>query len=146
MPVCFPSLFAANALPARASDVWPVKHRLLGKNGEKSTDVSGIACTTNSGFPRACLVIDDNLQAAQSITLTDGALVAGVPVPLIDNTHDGKRLELDGEGVAYADGHYFVIGSHGHPRDKDKKFKPDKHADEIRARIAAGKPGRPAAR
>ncbi|UPJ68734.1 hypothetical protein [Bradyrhizobium sp. 191] len=125
---------------AAADDAWPVKKRLIGEDGGKSKDVSGIACTTTDGFPRSCLVIDDNLQDVQFIELTDGKLVAGSPVKLIDNMFKDKALELDGEGVAFSKGHhgyYYVIGSHGHPRDKDHKLDPKKHADKIRAKIAA---------
>jgi hypothetical protein len=122
---------------AATDDAWPVKNRLIGEDGNKSKDVSGIACTTADGFPRSCLVIDDNLQDAQFIELTDGKLVAGSPVKLIDNTFNDKALELDGEGVAFSNGYYYVIGSHGHPRDKDHKLDPNKHADKIRAKIAA---------
>jgi hypothetical protein len=117
--------------------VWPVKQRLLGKDGAKSTDVSGIACAAASGFPRSCLVIDDELQAAQFIVVTDGKLRAGDPVPLIDNRLGRKPLELDGEGVAYDDGAFYVIGSHGHPRDKKKELDPVADKDEIDAKIAA---------
>ncbi|WP_339036841.1 DUF3616 domain-containing protein [Bradyrhizobium symbiodeficiens] len=125
---------------AATDDAWPVKNRLIGKNGDKSKDVSGIACTTADGFPRSCLVIDDNLQDAQFIELTDGKLVAGSPVKLIDSTFNDKALELDGEGVAFSKGeygYYYVVGSHGHPRDKDHKLDPEKHADKIRAKIVA---------
>src|SRR5215831_9254151 len=59
---------------------WPVHDKLIGKHGDKSENVSGIACTTLSGFPRQCLVIDDDLQAAQFVTVEDGELFAGDPV------------------------------------------------------------------
>lgn len=132
---------AGGVQPAAAGDAWPVKKRLIGEDGGKSKDVSGIACTTTEGFPRSCLVIDDNLQDAQFIELTDGELVAGNPVKLIDNKFKDKALELDGEGVAFFKGqsesHYYVIGSHGHPRDKDHKLDPEKDAEKIRAKITA---------
>jgi hypothetical protein len=80
--------------------VWPVKNKLEGPDDKKSRDMSGIACTTESGFPRACLVIDDNLQSAQLVTLKDGEIVAGQSIRLIDHTFHDKSLELDGEGVA----------------------------------------------
>src|SRR5262245_60242756 len=89
------------------AQTWPVTGRLIGKDGEKSVDVSGIACAAAQGFPRSCLVIDDNLQAAQFVTLKNGELIAGDPIRLIDNSHKGKPLELDGEGVAFADGFYY---------------------------------------
>jgi Protein of unknown function (DUF3616) len=122
---------------ASAGDAWPVKHLLRGKDGGKSKDVSGIACTTATGFPRACLVIDDNVQDAQLVEVRDGEIIAGDPVNLIHDSFNGKALELDGEGVAFANGFYYVMGSHGHPRDKDHKLDPVTDADKIKARIAA---------
>jgi hypothetical protein len=131
--------------PARAadSDTWPVHVTLVGKKDKKDNkyktaeDISGIACATSHGFPRSCLVIDDNVQAAQFVTVKDGEMTAGETVRLIDNNFDDKDLELDGEGVAYADGFYYVIGSHGYPRDSDHKLDSKKDAAKIAARIAA---------
>ena len=117
----------------KSGDAWPVKHKLLGKDGGKAKDVSGIACATAQGFPRSCLVIDDNVQDAQFVTLTKGELVAGTTVSLIGDKFKGEALELDGEGVAFAGGFYYVMGSHGHPRDK----KGNLTAEEIKARISA---------
>ena len=39
--------------PARAADsgTWPVHGKLVGKNGKKSEDISGIACATPRGIP-----------------------------------------------------------------------------------------------
>src|SRR3954469_715071 len=116
-----------------SEDAWPVTHKLLGKDGGKAKDISGIACATAQGFPRSCLVIDDNVQDAQFVTVTDGELVAGSTVNLIGDKFEGEALELDGEGVAFAGGRYYVIGSHGHPRDEKQKLT----AGEIKARISA---------
>jgi Protein of unknown function (DUF3616) len=120
---------------------WKVEGDLIGKKKKgkkkKSEDVSGIACATDRGFPRTCLLIDDELQVAQVVIVQEGSLLAGGPVPLIDDTFDGEPVEFDGEGVAYADGEFLVIGSHGHPRDQDNELDPDNDADEIRASITA---------
>ena len=104
---------------------------------KKSEDVSGIACTKQRGFPRTCLIIDDNLQDAQFVELKDGKLVVGEPANLINNKFNDARLELDGEGVAFSGGFFYVIGSHGHPRDSDEDLDPAKDAELIKARIAA---------
>ena len=79
--VCVVSLAmaAGPAAGGQDDDQWPVKGKLIGKtkkSGEvsKSKDVSGIACTTDTGFPRDCLVIDDNLQFAQFVTVKDGKI------------------------------------------------------------------------
>jgi hypothetical protein len=130
-------LLAAGQLMARDGDTWPVHGKLLGKDDKKSVDVSGIACAKSQGLPRSCLVIDDNVQHAQFVMVRDGELIAGDTIALIDNSFDGKDLELDGEGVAYADGFYYVIGSHGHPRDSRHDHDREKDAAKIAARIAA---------
>ncbi len=122
---------------AKDQGSWAVNGKLLGKPGKTSEDASGIACAAPLGFSRACVVIDDNSQAAQFVTVNDGNIVAGASIPLIDNSFEGKALELDGEGVAYADGFYYVIGSHGHPRDSDHKLDSVRDAAKIAARIAA---------
>jgi Protein of unknown function (DUF3616) len=106
------------------------------KKGEKSTDISGIACTAD-GFPRACMVIDDDMQAAQFVAVREGELKAGDAIRLIADEFQGDPLELDGEGVAYANGSFYVIGSHGHPRDKHHRLDPFANRAEIDARIAA---------
>lgn len=127
---------------AQNEPVWPVDHRLEGRlnedgEPEKSEDVSGIACSPASGFPRKCVVIDDNTQFAQVVIVNDGRLLAGDKIPLISDTFNGEPLELDGEGVAFTDGYFYVIGSHGHPRDKGHKLDPVKQADRIAASIRA---------
>jgi hypothetical protein len=128
---------------AGKDDSWEVHGKLIGKISKKtgkvkkSEDVSGIACTTKKGFPRTCLVIDDNLQDAQFVELNDGELVVGDSVNLIKNKFGDEQLELDGEGVAFSRGFFYVIGSHGHPRDSKEKLDPVKNRDEIDAWIAA---------
>lgn len=127
-------------------EVWPVKGKLLGashrkRDPDKSRNVSGIASTRLDGAERYCLVIDDEAQAAQVmvVTVADKRLKAEATIPLI---HDkGRRrggpLELDGEGVAFADGFFYIVGSHGHPRDKDGSLDPIHDAAAIRERMAA---------
>ncbi|MFY9735061.1 MAG: DUF3616 domain-containing protein [Rhodoplanes sp.] len=136
------AILAGSAL-AQNGVVWPVEGKLVGKikNGEekKAKDVSGIACMETSGFPRRCLIVDDDTQIAQFVTLNDGRIVAGKTIRLIKDEHNGKLVELDGEGVAYhcSDACYFyVIGSHGRPRHDSPQ--PDQaERAEIAARLAA---------
>jgi hypothetical protein len=113
---------AALVAPAHADTAWRVKNRLQGKikDGapEKSEDVSGIACAPGA-FPRLCLVVDDETQGAQVVVLQQDVLIAGDFIPLIDDTYQGKPLELDAAGVAYADGFFYVVGSHGRARHED---------------------------
>jgi hypothetical protein len=121
----------ASPSPARGQS-WEVEGRLLKADGEKADDLSGIACATASGFPRDCLVIDDETQWAQWVRLEDGRLVAGDTLPLIDETFGGDDLELDGEGVAFADGAFYVVGSHGAPRS-EAGMDPDRRLARLRA-------------
>jgi Protein of unknown function (DUF3616) len=114
---------SVSAALAQGDEPWKMKGKLLGKptdagepDGSKSEDVSAIACATAAGFPRICLLADDESQGAQIVILSDGKLIAGDFIRLIDDVHAGKPLELDAEGVAYADGSFYVIGSHGRPR------------------------------
>jgi hypothetical protein len=133
--------WSGSVAAAEFSAPWKVTGKLIGKIDKddgtikKSKDVSGIACISTTGFPRACLVIDDELQSAQLVTLRDGEIVVGEPIALVADTHNGKPVELDGEGVAYDNGFFYVIGSHGHPRDSDQELDPAKAKD--RARIEA---------
>ncbi|MGC2715621.1 MAG: DUF3616 domain-containing protein [Pseudolabrys sp.] len=119
---------------AKDNGEWKVNGDLIGKKDKVAEDLSGIACTTDSGFPRTCLLIDDEQQSAQVVTLSEGEITAGRLIPLIDDRFDGNPVELDGEGVAFADNFFYVIGSHGRPRhDKDATDQ----AKEA-ARVAAG--------
>jgi hypothetical protein len=121
-------LAIGSAAAAQADKPWKVHEKLLGEpkaldttDAKKSEDVSGIACATSSGFPRLCLVVDDETQGAQIVIVDDGELLAGDFIRLIYDRHDDKLLELDAEGVAYAEGFFYVIGSHGRPRHESGK-------------------------
>lgn len=122
-------LAVALAAPAEADTAWPVQNRLLGKakdgKAEKAEDVSGMACAPGPA-PRLCLAVDDETQGAQVVILNEGGLIAGDFIPLIDDSHAGKPLELDAEGVAYADDFFYVVGSQGrarHETDAGKEAK-----------------------
>jgi hypothetical protein len=140
MAVCALGLSLAG--PALAGKIKSIEWKAIdlrsGKNDDKKAkDISGISCTTPASFPRTCLVIDDNSQSAQVVTLIDGRVEGKSMVKLIDNGFGKKKLELDGEGVAYDGTFFYVIGSHGHPRDKDNELDPVKDASLIAARIEA---------
>ncbi|WP_395016821.1 DUF3616 domain-containing protein [Dongia sp.] len=149
-PLLLCLLAAAFAAPVSAADSdWRVKNRLQGKlkDGKpgKSEDVSGIACAPGS-LPRLCLVVDDETQGAQVVILQQDLLIAGDFIPLIDDVHDGKPLELDAEGVAYADGFFYVAGSQGRARHEEDAAKEAKNLVKAAAtrkvfRIALGPDG-----
>ena len=132
----------AHGVTAQADESWTVNHKLIGKPRErtpdndpnhKSKDVSGIACATQSGFPRICLAADDETQGAQIVVLKDGKLEAGDFIRLIYNEHKGELVELDAEGVAFANGFFYVIGSHGRPRHASDEVKEAKNRAKAQA-------------
>lgn len=133
-------LLAFPILHASAQEPWKVKGKLFGEpkgaaDFEKSEDVSGIACDRSSGFPRLCLLVDDEAQGAQIVILNDGELIAGDFINLTNAQLDGEPLELDAEAVAFDDGAFYVAGSHGRPRHNDnpkKEAKGNAKADATR--------------
>jgi hypothetical protein len=74
-----------------------------GCDTKKSEDVNEIACAPSSR-PRICLVADDDAQGTQAVIMTKGKLVAGDFIQLVHSAFDNQPMELDAEGVAYADG------------------------------------------
>jgi hypothetical protein len=121
----------------QGADVWKVDGKLIGKTTKsgkikKAEDVSGIACIQTAGFPRTCLLIDDETQFAQFVTLYDGRIKAGETVGLISDIHDSRMVEFDGEGVAFHDRYFYAMGSHGRPRSESEN-----PSESERARIAA---------
>jgi hypothetical protein len=110
---------------SQEGEPWKVTGKILGgsrKTGDprKSEDVSGMACAMTD-LPRVCILVDDETQGAQVVILKDGELVAGDFIRLISTAFEDDLLELDAEGVTYADGVYYVIGSHGRPRHENGK-------------------------
>lgn len=92
----------------------------FGKTYEKSNDVSGIACETTADYPRLCLIVDDETQGVQIIILQKHKLIAGDFIRLTQDSFNGKPLDFDGESVAYDNGSFYVMGSHGQPRHPGK--------------------------
>lgn len=113
-----PLALSVTALVAQAAhaDAWTTSGLVEGKKGKPAEDMSGIACAPEVDGARRCLVVDDETQFAQWVTLRDQTITAGALLPLIDDRFDDDPVELDGEGAAFADGAYYVIGSFGAPR------------------------------
>src|SRR5262249_52054889 len=92
-----------------------------------ATDISGMACVPLQGDTRNCLVINDENKGAQFATIRNDRLAVGKFIPLIGDERDPKTLgsrpktckekgdfdNMDGEGVAYAEPFFYVVGSHG---------------------------------
>ena len=67
---------------------------------EEVKDISGIACIPSEGFPRVCMIVDDETQGAQIALLPESGLTGGAFIRLIREQLGQKLLELDAEGVA----------------------------------------------
>lgn len=94
------------------SGLWKVEGDLSGLE----EDVSAIVCSSQRGFPRLGLMLDDEMQSVTPIRLEQGRIQAQAPIPLNTDRWKDEPLELDGEGLAFGDGYYYVTGSYGAPR------------------------------
>lgn len=124
------SLLAANT--ARAEVLKPERRieassDFAGKKSKAAKDISGIACRPPAGGEYRCLLVNDESKAAQFATLTQTTIKPERSLPLIGDTalaalgrqpaivcpRQGGFGDFDGEGVAYAGRHFYVVGSHG---------------------------------
>jgi hypothetical protein len=116
------------------------KPALTSDDGEKATNISGIACMPASDGARTCLVIDDEGRLAQAASLdAEGisgggkirilgkaapkTIVGSEPQDLNCSRGGDKFRDLDGEAVAYDGRDFYVTGSHGCSRHGNK-FRP----------------------
>lgn len=132
---------------------------LKGKKGAAAEDVSGIACLPAAADKRHCLIVNDEGRTAQFLTIEHQTIVPGPTVDLIGREPDPATFgslrdnlrcpaqdeaefkEFDGEGVAYAAPYFYVVGSHGCGRRKDRL----RTSSLILARIRVDRAGDPAA-
>jgi len=113
------SAFASPTIAwAKDDNTWQIQGQVrgkpkdkFGKTYERSKDVSGIACEAKPDYPRLCLIVDDETQGVQIIILKKDKMIAGDFIRLTQDSYEGKPLNFDGEGVAYADGAFYVMGS-----------------------------------
>lgn len=149
----FCALALLSAGPTRAEPLKP-DHRIeatsdfVGKKRKAAKDISGIACRPPSGGEYSCLVVNDESKAAQFATLAQGTIKPERSLPLVSDTAPAARGrppaigcpqqssfgEFDGEGVAYADRIFYVVGSHGCSRHGGE-YRPSSF---LLARIATG--------
>lgn len=120
-------------------------------------DVSGIACILKASGKRRCLVVNDEGRKGQFLTIDDRTIEPKKEIALIGKTPSEDTLgtmpttsecpdrgepkfkEFDGEGVAYAEPYFYVVGSHGCSRKSGKL----KTSALILARIRVDGDGKP---
>ena len=127
------------------------------RTGKSAKDLSGVACMAPRGDgSQLCLFVNDESRHAQFGIVAKGTITSGALLPLIgeepsENTLDtppetqcpvneGEFAEFDGEGVAYAEPYFYVVGSHGCSR-KGGEFR---LSSFMLARIRVDAEGRPA--
>lgn len=103
------------------------------KAGKPARDVSGLACMPVSNGARRCLLINDEGAFAQFAQVAENRITPGATLPIIGTEAApdtlgqpprdicraaGRFAELDGEAVAYAEGAFYLAGSHGCSRNK----------------------------
>lgn len=103
------------------------------KPGKPARDVSGLACMPAANGAQRCLLINDEGSFAQFASIAENRITPGATLPIIgaEASPDtlgqppqgickaaGRFAELDGEAIAYADGAFYVSGSHGCSRQR----------------------------
>lgn len=107
---------------------------LIGKNGKAAKDVSGMACMPGDSAEKLCVLVNDENSGAQFVRLAGATLRPGKVNPLIGGKAPAdafgqppqpscgkakKFAEFDGEGVAFGDGYFYVVSSHGCSRNSE---------------------------
>lgn len=87
----------------------------LSDDDDEATNVSGAACYHSGTTLKSCLLIGDEVRYARLFSIDGNKIVPAQKVFLLPERDDqGKKFkETDAEGVAFADGVYYLVGSHG---------------------------------
>lgn len=159
----FATLVATSLLSAsiaQAATLAPEQRfRTLGdfsakKAGKPARDVSGLACMPAANGTQRCLLINDEGSFAQFARIAENRITPDATLPIIGTEASsdtlgqppqgickmpGRFAELDGEAVAYADGAFYIAGSHGCSRKKGEFRLSSFHLARIKV-DAAGSP------
>jgi Protein of unknown function (DUF3616). len=146
---------AAQQAPPVALQQMAVDGRFIDGEGKApATDISGMACMPPRGGRRICLAINDENRSAQFAAIDGDRLVVGQAIELFGKepnpkplgrppdiacSEEGKFKDLDGEGVAYAEPYFYVVGAHGCARKTGKLHL----SSFLLARVRVDRDGRP---
>jgi hypothetical protein len=108
-----PGVRADQALAPEAV-TWSVTST-FGKSAEARSNLSGAACVPTTPRFSSCLIVNDDKKYAQFFSLEGDKISPKKLIRLADSDDDP-----DAEGTAYADGYFYITGSHGRSRNKDK--------------------------
>ena len=112
----------ADQAPKIAPEATPWKPASIFKKDDKDDDfrdqprmnLSGAACVPTTPKFRSCLIANDEKRYAQFFSINGTTLKPRKLIRLSD-----EKKDPDAEGVAYADGFFYVTGSHGRSRHGD---------------------------
>lgn len=104
----FPA-FAQSCAPGQWKQV-PVASEFRGKKAR--VQLSGAACNRDNS---QCLVVNDETEFAQLFSISGGRIVPGRKIELTPEDD-----EPDAEAAIFKDGSFYVVGSHGRSRSKDR--------------------------
>src|SRR5689334_12440048 len=99
---------AAAQSPLPPIGQWQVQSNFKGQ--EARENLSGAACARTSPALRSCLIVNDQKKYAQFFSV-EGTTIMPDPEGVIRLSDD--EGDPDAEGAAYADGYFYVTGSHG---------------------------------
>lgn len=105
--------------PLKALNVEPS----LSVSEKEANNVSGAACHFKNETPLSCLLIGDEVRYARIFSYTPQTITPGNKIFLLPE-HDElgtKYDETDAEGIAYSDGFYYIVGSHGLNKSGEKQ-------------------------
>ena len=108
----FPAAALAQTCGPASGKTWTVESNFKGDKAR--TQLSGAACNIAAQVPQ-CLVVNDEKTYAQRFTISGTTLVPGQSIDLIEGDD-----EPDAEGAAFWKGSFYVTGSHGNSRKKNK--------------------------
>jgi hypothetical protein len=120
-----------SAAPRKRDGAYQVDGAFAGKKpGKSGKDLSGLACMPPAADgSRVCLFVNDESRQAQFAVLKGTTITPGKTIDLVGDAPgdgilgtppevgcqggEGEFGELDGEGVAYSEPYFYVVGSHG---------------------------------
>lgn len=114
---------SGSTIPAPAADAdligeWTVQASFDGSQDVRKS-ISGAACAPV--LPPVCVVALDEKKRTQFFTFKNQKIIPGKSMRLLPKKIDGEEMkEIDAEGAAFGDGHFYITGSHGLSRNSGK--------------------------
>jgi hypothetical protein len=139
------AIVAASAREAGAQVIepedlrWRVAPDFAG-NSDARTNISGAACAPTSPPLRTCLAVNDEKKFAQFFAIEGSAVVPGEVMRL---SGEDARGDPDAEGATYDGGYFYITGSHGRSRNRDKANAASYRVFRIRVDPRTGAPATP---